>query len=1001
MGNIKGKKQNSKRRFKALAAILLTGTLITGGWGSAPFTVPAAEELLEESISADNISANNIPSNNIPADNNSANTIPADTIPANDISDMEQEPVFLSEDQRNTAKTLNEELDLLRDRSSDEDYLEGSAMFLAGSLEEAERVASQYGAELSVFSEGVALISFKDRGIEEALSSVTEDMERVLMAEEEIKADTAGADGIGLSPDRAGEMYEAIADIDVSGLPEVPVYPNYLSDLDVYPEDDPLYGTSNIPPTGQWFHKAINTKDAWALGADGRGTRVAVIDSGIDTSNNDLNCEAALYVEDSAFKKIPKYADLIYNTGEDENGHGTHLAGIIAGLDNTTGGIGVAPEAKIISIRASSSQGKLADSDIAIAIQMAIDNKVDVINLSFSGGHYNEAINEKIRAAIRAGIVCVASAGNESADEPAYPASYDGVISVGSYAEDGSLSSFSNYGSSVMLAAPGSDIMSTMVVNPSAYMRRQNSFTDTYSNECSYGKLSGTSMAAPVVSGVAALVKSVHRDLSVKQITQVIRNSARGEVHRNGSRTVTGGVNAFKAVSMGESGGLSDDPEIVSEDDYLFFGVGDEIRVKAGKSVPLAVCTSIKNTKPVYYVNSGSGMITVNKNGTLAVNKKAALGDTAVITVQCASLTDRVKVTVIDAKSPSQGFGLSAGSMSLSTTEGIGENSTRIFMTGGDTDRPYRLVLTGNGAACFKSGGRELEVFHNYKPEDGNIAEVYAKKSGTATLTAYATDGSGCKTSLKINCVTPLTDVAVTYKNIPVPGRITMSRGSVLSLKAQALNAAGKKAEGKVKYTWSGEHVKNGKVNAPAYKTSFPVTVTAESNGFSAKKTVTVDVSKEAGVIYMGYYYRNSNDSCSYVNSISSKADAEGNAYRVGVSYGLSAMPDLSHVYKKGAATGLKGPFAFTRKGNDPIGYDNSSNESGNYIASVTGPKVDNLVYGNGGVRCFTPGKKGKYKYIFTSLDGSGKTFTININVTEERIPEEEQENDEFKMIGF
>ena len=121
----------------------------------------------------------------------------------------------------------------------------------------------------------------------------------------------------------------------------------------------------------------------------------------------------------------------------------------------------------------------------------------------------------------------------------------------------------------------------------------------------------------------------------------------------------------------------------------------------------------------------------------------------------------------------------------------------------------------------------------------------------------------------------------------------------------------------------------------------------------------------------------------------------------MGVSYGLSAMPDLSRVHPKGATTGLMGPYAFTRKGNDPIGYDNSSNESGYYISSVTGPKVDDIVYGDGGVRSFTPGEKGKYKFIFTSLDGSGRTFTININVTEERIPDEEQEDTEYKMIGF
>ena len=111
--------------------------------------------------------------------------------------------------------------------------------------------------------------------------------------------------------------------------------------------------------------------------------------------------------------------------------------------------------------------------------------------------------------------------------------------------------------------------------------------------------------------------------------------------------------------------------------------------------------------------------------------------------------------------------------------------------------------------------------------------------------------------------------------------------------------------------------------------------------------------------------------------------DSEGKRCLVGFPCSIGNMPELSGVWLSGAKSGLKGPIAFTKTGNAPQGYDNSANESGRYIVTVSGPKLTDMVYGDYGVTTFTPAKAGKYKVVYTSLDGSGKSFSITLKVSD------------------
>ena len=184
--------------------------------------------------------------------------------------------------------------------------------------------------------------------------------------------------------------------------------------------------------------------------------------------------------------------------------HGSHVAGIIgAATDNKEGIAGVYNNVDILPIRVINRFGNGDTIDLIEGIEYAIELDVDIINMSLAGSGNSSALGKAIQGAVNQGIIVVAAAGNSAYGSVQYPAAFPEVIAVGSINQDNRLSDFSNYGNELELVAPGEDIIST-----SGYMMNDDTFYSDYYN------MSGTSMATPYVSGIAALLKaSNHTDI--------------------------------------------------------------------------------------------------------------------------------------------------------------------------------------------------------------------------------------------------------------------------------------------------------------------------------------------------------------------------------------------------------------------------------------------------------------------------------------------------------
>jgi serine protease len=250
---------------------------------------------------------------------------------------------------------------------------------------------------------------------------------------------------------------------------------------------------------GQWDLGAMRTPEAWRR-STGAGVTVAVVDTGVDSAHPDL-----------AGQVLPG-ADLI--TGAegpvtDPNGHGTHVAGIIAAAAGNGEGIaGVAPGARILPIRVLGANGSGYLSDAANGIVYAAEHGADVINLSISSTTSIDAMTNAIAYARSRGVVVVAAAGNMrgSGSPASYPAADPGVLAVAATDSADRIAPYSNAGDYVDVAAPGSAVLSTF---PGGYRT-----------------LSGTSMAAPHVAALAALVRAADRALTPDQVEQVLESSA-------------------------------------------------------------------------------------------------------------------------------------------------------------------------------------------------------------------------------------------------------------------------------------------------------------------------------------------------------------------------------------------------------------------------------------------------------------------------------------------
>jgi serine protease len=304
--------------------------------------------------------------------------------------------------------------------------------------------------------------------------------------------------------------------------------------ISVEPESHVAGFTSPPYFTSQWGLTTLGV-DLVSGTTQGRGITVAVIDSGVDANNPDLVGRVidgvdyrdgfSILTTDNLIDNCVSYTDAIYSGRPnhadfgkyDPHGHGTHVAGIIA--SNGIGIKSVAPQALIMPIRVLSAQGTGDMSDVACGIKYAADNGAKVINLSLGSSTDSAALRATIAYAISKGVLVVAAAGNGGPTAPpSYPAAYPDVLAVGAVNQNLTIASFSNVGEYVDVVAPGVGIWSTCS-GPS------NACTTT-DGDPNYESLSGTSMAAPFVSGLAALIFAMDANLARTDVASIITSSS-------------------------------------------------------------------------------------------------------------------------------------------------------------------------------------------------------------------------------------------------------------------------------------------------------------------------------------------------------------------------------------------------------------------------------------------------------------------------------------------
>jgi thermitase len=269
------------------------------------------------------------------------------------------------------------------------------------------------------------------------------------------------------------------------------VEPNYRTRLLETIPNDP--GWSN-----QYGLVNIRAPYGWDLVTGSATVTIAVLDTGVDLSHPDLSA------------KITSGFDFVENDTDpqDDNGHGTHVAGIAAATtNNSTGVAGVSWGAQVMPIKILNRYGNGSYSDLAAGVIWAADHGAHVINMSLGGGSSSSILEDAVNYAYARGVVQVAAAGNTGSGYILYPARYTHVIAVGATDANDNRASFSNYGAELDLVAPGVSIYST----------RWGS---------SYGYRSGTSMSTPFVSGLAAILAGLSRPYSPDLIAYEMESTA-------------------------------------------------------------------------------------------------------------------------------------------------------------------------------------------------------------------------------------------------------------------------------------------------------------------------------------------------------------------------------------------------------------------------------------------------------------------------------------------
>ena len=338
-----------------------------------------------------------------------------------------------------------------------------------------------------------------------------------------------------LQTDQNADIYELAKQYGENPLVEY-AEPNYLVYALETP-NDPNY-------TAQWGLEKINISEAYDIEKGDSNIIIAILDTGVDWNHTELSSriwdngdetEDGNDTDGNGYIDDMRGWDYVNNDNNptDDHGHGTHCSGIAAADTNNSVGIsGVCWNCTIMPVKCLDAGGGGSYSDVALAIEYAANNSAHIISMSLGSSSDSNLVKDAVNYAYSQGIVVIAAAGNNYDDTLHYPAAYDNAIAVTATTTSDSKSSFSTYGYWTDIAAPGSDIYSTLPNNQ-------------------YASWDGTSMATPFVAGLAGLLLSKNNSLNPDMLETIIKSTS--DNVSSGNYIGIGRINAYNALLKADS----------------------------------------------------------------------------------------------------------------------------------------------------------------------------------------------------------------------------------------------------------------------------------------------------------------------------------------------------------------------------------------------------------------------------------------------------------------
>jgi thermitase len=451
--------------------------------------------------------------------------------------------------------------------------------------------------------------------------------------------------------------------------------PDYIANA-VGNVNDPYYLNATL-----WGLLKVQAPQAWDVTTGSPYVSVAILDTGIDLSHPDLWGKIIASVNFSSS-----------TTDSDMYGHGTHVAGIVAAATNNGVGVaGIGYNSSLINVKVLGDDGSGSYAAVANGIIWAADHGARVINMSLGGTMYSATLESAVNYAWSKGVVVVAAAGNDCSGNPSYPAAYSNTVAVAATNADDTLASFSNRGDWVDISAPGVSIYSTVPTG-----------TCPLCATSGYRYASGTSMASPFVSGVAALSFAQAKDTDGDGfLNDEVRNCLEANADSvGGTGGGSGRMNALLAVQC--SSGMAPGSVAGIVTDAATAAPLAGATVMAGSIVSSADSTGHYTLRGL---TQGTYNVSAAAVGHMPASKTIAVpsGQTATADLALQPVTGAVKGVVREAAtgSPIVGARVSAGTVSSNT------DSAGAYTLGGLAAGTYTITADASG---YVQGSQPAEV---------------------------------------------------------------------------------------------------------------------------------------------------------------------------------------------------------------------------------------------------------------------------------------------------